>query len=161
MVSGLTSWVRERLATAPAIYGLIVYEVLIVADSDEEDDPVAVLLVAVSSLLVFYLAHAFAESLAGHGRHRLGAAVRHGFVRSLGMLYAAVLPTLVLCICILAHLHADAASAWTLLAGLLTLVFLGYQAMAERGYTVGARLLGGLAAAVLGFVVMLLKYAVG
>jgi len=153
-------WVRRRLATPPAIYGLIVYEVLIVAASDHDPVPLTVLIVAIISLLAFYLAHSFAEALAGIGPRRVGAAIGHGFAHSAGMLYAAVPPTAVMIVCIAAGTDSDTASEWSLAAGLVVLAFLGYQAMSQRGVGVSGRLAGGSVAVVLGFIVIAIDYAV-
>ena len=153
-------WVRDRLATAPAIYGLIAYEVLIVASSDHDPDTFSVLIVAVVSLLAFYLAHSFAETLAGNGPARLRDAIAKGFAHSAGMLYAAIIPTIVMLVCVIVRTDSDEASSWATLAGLLVLGVLGYLALAERSRPLWARLLGALCAIVLGFIIMVIDYAV-
>jgi len=161
VVSNATQWVRERLATAPAIYGLVVYEVLIAANSDEpEDSALEVMGWAMIALVAFYLAHVFAEVVARHGAAPLGVAIRRGFVHSAGMLYAAVLPTIAMLVCAIAGLSGADASDWAMLVGLVVLAFLGYQATAERGRPVWARLLAAAATAVIGLLIMVIEYAV-
>ncbi len=152
------SWARERLATAPAIYGLIAYEALIAATSDVEDQPLVVTFTVALELLVFFIAHAFAEVIAGLGPDRLYTAIGRGISHSLGMLYAAILPTVALLVCDLARTNAEVAADWALGVGLVVLAFLGYQAMAERGATTWRRVLGALGTAAFGLVVMLLYY---
>jgi len=161
VASNATIWVRERLATAPAIYGLVVFQVLVAAESDDPDEPlVLVLLWSVLSFLGFYVAHVFAEVVARHGADPLGTSIRKGFSHSAGMLYAAILPTLALLVCVLTRTEGDAASDWVLAVGMVVLAFLGYQATAQRGRPIWARLLGGLLTALVGFVVILLEYLV-
>lgn len=151
---------RERFATAPAIYGLIVYEVLIAATSDDEHEAIFVLLWSAIALLVFYLAHSFAEALAAHEQPRIRAAIRKGFSHSIGMLYAAILPSIALLVCAALGVHAEDASGWALLVGLIVLGYLGYQAMADRGAKVGARIIAALVTALLGFIIMVIDYLV-
>ena len=161
MVSNATVWVREHFATAPAIYGLVVFQVLIAAQSDDPHEPaLLVLLWAVLSFLGFYIAHVFAEVVARHGATELGAAIRHGFSHSSGMLYAGILPTLTILIAAAAGSGGEDAAGWALLVGLLVLVFLGYQATAQRRPRVIARVLGGIATALIGFVVIFIEYVV-
>ncbi len=161
VVSNATVWVRERLATAPAIYGLIVYDVLIAATSDYEPDTWSLLIVSLTSLIVFYLAHAFSEAVAAHGSaDKTQDSVDHGLRRSAGMLYAGVLPTLALILCALLGVRPDDAGTWALIVGLAVLAYLGYQATAERGRGFGSCLLGGFLTALLGLGIMLLDYLV-
>ncbi|MBO9579095.1 MAG: hypothetical protein J7480_10060 [Microbacteriaceae bacterium] len=161
MVSSATVWVRARIATAPAIYGLIVYEVLLTAESDDgHEPPYGVLLWSLVAFVVFYFAHVFAEVLARHGADSLGLAARRGFAHSAGMLYAAILPTLALVIAALAGADGPEATGWALIVGLAVLAYIGYQATAMRGRTFWWRILGAVLAAFVGFVVMFLEYLV-
>ena len=155
-----TEWVRGRLATPPAIYGLIVYEALIATTSDHADSTLEVLLVAATSLVVFYLAHVFAEAVASHGADRLRTAVGRAFRYSAGMLYAAILPTLVLIVCIFAAVGANDASNYAMLAGTLVLGVLGFLSFRQRRAKVWLCVLGGLATALLGLFIMVLDYSV-
>ena len=157
----MTHWIRERFATAPAIYGLVVFQVLIAAESDDPDEPLIMVLVwSLLSFVGFYVAHVFAEVVARHGNDPLGVAVRKGFSHSAGMLYAAILPTLALVICVATDTPGGDASDWVLGVGLVVLAFLGYQASAMRYRSIWARLLGGALTALIGFVVILLEYMV-
>ncbi|HWK19885.1 MAG TPA: hypothetical protein VNR37_03830 [Microbacteriaceae bacterium] len=160
MASNLTRWIRERLATAPAIYGLIVYVVLIAATSDYEHDAYLVFVWSALGLIVFYLAHSFAEGLAAHDEPDLWKAAKRGLRHSLGMLYSAVLPSIAILVCALVGLDGDHASDWALLVGLVVLGYLGYQATADRGKPVWVRILSAFVTALLGFVIMIIDYAV-
>ena len=160
MASNVTQWIRERFATAPAIYGLIVYVVLIIATSDDEPEAGFVLLWSVVALVVFYIAHSFAEALGAHEQRRISAAIRKGLVHSAGMLYAAILPSIALIICAFLDVRGDDAANWALLVGVVLLAYLGYQAMADRGARVWARILSAFLTALLGFIIMFIDYAV-
>lgn len=154
-------WVRERFATAPAIYGLVVFQVLVAAESDDPEEPLLLVLVwSLLAFLGFYVAHVFAEVVARHGSDSLGVSVRKGFSHSAGMLYAAILPSLALLACVLTQTDGETASDWVLGVGLIVLAFLGYQATALRGRPLWARIVGGLLTALVGFVVILLEYMV-
>lgn len=160
MASKTTRWIRDHLATAPAIYGLIVYVVLIISTSDDEPEAIFVLLWSAIALVVFYLAHSFAEALAAHDQPNLGAAARKGLAHSSGMLYAAILPSIALVICAIIGIPGEDASNWSLLVGVVVLAYLGYQATADRGAKVWVRLLSALLTAFLGFVIMFIDYMV-
>lgn len=156
----MTHWIRERFATAPAIYGLIVFEVLIAATSDEEHEALFVFVWSALALVVFYLAHSFAEAVADRETKRIGAAIHRGFSHSAGMLYAAILPSIALLICAALGVNGEDASGWALIVGLIVLAYLGYQAMAERGARMGPRILGAVLTAFFGFVIMAVDYMV-
>lgn len=152
---------RERFATAPAIYGLIVFQVLLAAESDDPHEPTLLVLAwAALSFIGFYVAHVFAEVLARHGSAPLPAAIRHGFLHSNGMLYAAVPPTITMLICAAVGMGGDDADGWALLVGLVVLGYLGYEAVAQRGRPVWSRLLAALATALIGFFVILIEFVV-
>ena len=160
MASKTTRWIRDHLATAPAIYGLIVYVVLIISTSDDEPEAIFVLLWSAIALVVFYLAHSFAEALAAHDQPSLRAAARRGLSHSSGMLYAAILPSLALVVCAIVGVPGEDASNWSLGVGVIVLGYLGYQASADRGSKIGVRILSALLTAFLGFIIMFIDYMV-
>ena len=170
---------RDRVVTADAVYGTILFAAL-VAVSSEEDAPegltldlspaeidagesLSVLLIAGVSLFAFFLAHVYARTIAGHGVRNgwevgVGAAVRDALRESSGMLIAAVPSTILLGLGALGILPD--APDWALLGALVVLFALGYQALAERGARVWLRLVSGLVSALLGLVVILIDVAV-
>ncbi len=159
--SRATIWVRERLATAPAIYGLIVYVVLVNAESDEPHEPPLLILTwSIIAFLAFYIAHVFAEVVARHGAEGLRGAVRKGFGHSAGMLYSAILPTIALLVCVIVGTDGEDAAGWTLLVATIVLAVLGFLATAQRRRGFWARILGAFLTALIGSVVMLIEYAV-
>jgi len=159
--SNATLWIREHLATAPAIYGLVVFEVLVSAESDDPEEPaLLVLMWTFITFLGFYIAHVFAEVVARHGSDGPGRAIRRGFSHSNGMLYAAVLPTVALLIAAAFGQDGPAAAGWTLLVSLIVLGFLGFEATAQRRPSFWARLGGGVLTALVGFIVIVVEYLV-
>jgi len=152
---------RDRIVTADAVYGTILFAALIAVKADDEHgsdgvpgdataasgahvqvdvtaahaDLVQVILVSVGTLLVFWAAHVYARTIAGHGLRngedvRLGQSFRQGVRRSMGMLYSAIPATIVL-ILGATGLFGDAAD-WALWVNVLVLGVLGYQALSER-----------------------------
>lgn len=157
---------RDHVVTDEAVYGTVVYAALIAASSapDSHSDGVPgdtsvlapadvldVLLISVTTLLVFWIAHVFARALARGG---LRDALRH----SNGMLWAAIPPTLPLILGALDVLP-DAVD-WSALLSFVVLGFVGYEAAARRDRSIGIRILSAVVAVVLGFVIIVIKIAV-
>lgn len=154
----------RRLTSSSAIYGTVVYAGLIGASSVYEDDDVEqVLITSALTLIVFWLAHAYSAALAHHGddRHEsivtLGASIRHGFQESSGMLLSAVLPTIPLIFGIAGVLSHEHAVILALQVSTLMLFVLGCAAFVVRGSRWWWCLLGGLATALFGVVIILLE----
>jgi len=158
---------RDRIVTPDAVYGTVLFAVVIAAASDGDLDhpgePLELLVTAVLTLAVFCIAHIYARTIANHGVRRgedvpLGTALRRAVLASLGMLWAAVPSAIVL---VLGALHVvPDADDWALWVAVLVLGLLGYQAFAERGSPIWARLLGGLVTALIGVVVIVLDLLV-
>jgi hypothetical protein len=160
---------RDRVVTDDAVYGTVLFAALIATSSapdphsdgipgdvvvqfgGDSGDIVDVLIVSVTTLLVFWVAHVYARVLARGG---LGDAIRH----SSGMLWAAIPPTLLLVLGAVGVLP-DAVD-WSGLLSLAVLGFVGYEAAARRGRGVGVRILSGAVAVVLGFIIIVVKVAV-
>ncbi len=177
---------RDRVVTADAVYGTILFAALIAVKADSENaadgvpgdnplpgvhvnidtthtDYLQVLLVSVPSLLVFWAAHVYARTIAGHGLRNgedvtLGEAFRHGIRQSTGMLYSA-LPAVIVLVLGAVGLVQDAAD-WALWVNVLVLGVLGYEALAERRRGIPIRILGGLLTALLGFLLIVIDVAV-
>jgi len=179
------SRIRDRVVTADAVYGTILFAALIAVSSDadhsgdgipgdqpavhvtitvgERVDLVQTLLVSVVTLIVFWIAHVYARTIAGHGVRggesvRLGTAFRRAIEHSNGMLWSAVPATLVLILGIVG-LIPDA-SDWALVVNIVVLGVLGYQALSERGRAIPIRILGAVITAVLGLIIILIDIAV-
>ena len=158
---GVLGRVRERLVTADAVYGLILFSALIGAVDDDDSEALEVLLVAGVSLMIFWGAHVFAGTITSHGADlHLGAAVRKSMLHSMGMLYAAILPTLVLLLGVFHVMTADEAVSLALLVATVVLGVLGYGAFAQRGSHVVIRILGAIGTALFGLLMIILNIAV-
>lgn len=156
----------RRLTSSSAIYGTIVYAGLVGASSVyEEDDVEQVLFTSAITLVVFWLAHVYSAALAHHGddRHEgtvtLGASIRHGFEESSGMLLSAVLPTIPLIVGVAGGLAHEQAVNLALQVSTLMLFVLGCAAFVVRGSRWWWCLLGGVATALFGVVIIVLEAA--
>ncbi|MCS5714797.1 hypothetical protein NVV95_09565 [Herbiconiux sp. CPCC 205716] len=152
---------RHELVTPESIYGTIIVSALIVVVDDDEND--FQLLVGVgSTVLVFWLAHVFAFTMAHHGRRgptQLGisAALGRALEHSTGLLLAAVVPMAVLGLGAAGVLDEGTAYLAALWVGVIVLFLLGVLAFVERGARWYSCLAGGLATALLGVAVIVLK----
>jgi hypothetical protein len=151
---------RERFASPEAVYGLILYSAVIAGVSDDHTDTTEVLTISGFTLLIFFLAHVFATSLASHGERGFRKSVAYGIHHSSGMLYAAIIPTIPLVIGSFGRINADDSVDLALILVSLTLGVLGYSAYAQRGSPIWVRVLGAIGTMLFGFVVFILNYLV-
>jgi len=151
---------RDHFVSPDAVYGVILYSVLIAGISDENSSALQVLVLSLISLLIFWSAHVFAGTVAGHGEHRLRSALWHSLTHSSGMLYASILPSLALVAGALHWLSADDAVSLALLLAMIVLGLLGYRSFAQRKSPVIVRVLGGLGTAFFGLLVIILNILV-
>jgi hypothetical protein len=157
----LRDWVRDRFVTADAVYGLILYSALIAAVSDADSNVFEVLFVSVLSLVVFWGAHLFARTVAGHGADvSLGTAFRAAFAESLGMLYAVVFPSIPLLMGAAGLISTDDAVSASLVVSMIVLGVLGYNSFAKRKSHMIIRIVGALATAAFGLLAILLNIVV-
>lgn len=168
----------HRFVTAEAVYGLVLYATIVAvastgAESGEPklvignfqlvlDDASAVLIWVVLSTLVFWVAHVFAHAVAAHGIHEgeavtVGEATRRALVHSAGMLYAPILPTVPLVLGAFDLIPDPVAVEVALWLSVVLLGLLGFLAFTARRATIGTRLLGGLATAALGLVIIVVN----
>ena len=154
------AFLREWFASPEAVYGLILYSAVISGVADEHSDSGEVLVGAVPTLLIFFLAHVFAMSLSSHGRMGFGKSVAHGIRHSSGMLYASIIPTIPLILGAIGRIDSADSVDLALLLVMVVLGVLGYSAYAQRGAAVWVRIVGAIGTALFGFVVFVLNYAV-
>ena len=158
---GVVQRVRSRLVTPDAVYGLILFSALIGAVDDDDSEALEVIIISVTSLLVFWGVHVFAGTIAAHGADTgLGAAFRRAVGHSMGMLYAAILPTLVLLLGVFHVMSADDSVGLALFVAMVLLGILGYSAFAQRRSHVAIRILGALGTALFGAIMIVLNIAV-
>lgn len=149
-------WFDVRFRTPVAVYGLIVYTSLINIAGEHGTVP-ELLVTSVVSLIVFYLAHVFAHTLADHGTHRLGPATANAFRHSLGMLYSGVPTTLAMVIASFTVHDTDEISDIATNTTFVMLFLLGLSAYTRTGAPIWLRLLGALGTAMLGLLVLILE----
>lgn len=162
---GLRQWMHDRFVTPDAIYGLILYGALLGGLSDNDDKPadsLEVLIVAAISLIIFWGAHVFAGTIARHGvtdgkEITLGAATWQSFKHSSGMLYTAILPSLIMLLGVFKVIETDDAVSLALLSAMITLGVLGYNAFAQRGSHLLVRIFGGIGTAFFGLLLIILN----
>ncbi len=149
------------MINADAVYGLILYSALVAAISDNDASALDVLIGAGFTLIVFWGAHVFAGAITGHGAERpLGQATREALGHSSGMLFASIIPSIPLIFGVFGVVSTDDAVNWSLLIAMAILGIIGYRAFAQRGRPIIVRILGGLGAAMFGFLVIVLNILV-
>jgi hypothetical protein len=149
---------RHPLATEEGVYGLILVAGLVAAASGPEVSALHTLVFVVVTVVVFWAAHVYAGAVSAHGPdtgvRRSVATAAH---RSRGLLIAPVLPAIPLllgAVGVIGDRLAGWASMWVIVA---TLAVLGYVAYRRRGARMPMRLLGALATASFGIVIILAK----
>lgn len=157
--------VWRHLSTASAIYGLLVYASLIAATSlhvDDDDTVATVLVFSAVTLVVFWVAHLFASTLAFHGDERITAATlrtsfRSGVTESIGVLESAIIPTIPLVLGVLGVLPGRAAVFLSLIVATVVLGLLGFLAFSLRHGRWWVRVLGAIGTALFGVIVIVLE----
>ena len=153
------------LGTEEGVYGVILVAGMIVVSNTHETTALTTFITVVSTVIVFWAAHVFAGTIA-LTRHPDGRPVglRQSFRRALrrcwGLLISALIPSSILLFGAL-HVVSDDAAIWLALwTCVLVLGVLGYLAFLRRGSPWPIRLLGALATAGFGILMILLKAAV-
>ena len=157
---GFADWMRERFLTPDAVYGLILFSVLVAGVSDDDSSAFDVLLFSVLSLVIFWSAHVFAGTVSAHGKQSLGAAMRQSLKHSSGMLYSSILPSLALVAGAFHLISTDNAVDLSLLLAMIVLGLLGYRSFAQRKSPIIVRILGALGTAFFGLLVIILNLLV-
>lgn len=145
-----------------AIYGLILVSALIIVTDTDQATSGSVMLKVAGTIVVFWLAHAFAEVLARLSRDsttnfRFWSETRHALRHAAGLPLAAIVPLGILLLGAFTPIRDETAIWAVLWVDILLLAGLGYWA--ARGMTARPWQRLGIAAltAVLGAVLMLLK----
>jgi hypothetical protein len=159
----MSKWRRFRVSvvTPQSIYGtLLVAAIIGTADEDAKD--LQVLITTVGTILVFWIAHVFAESIAHYGTPKaiglpMIASLKHSLRSAAGILYAALIPCLFLLLGALGVMQESIAYQVSLWLPVFLLGALGWFAFADRGSAWWVRLLGSLGTGFLGLLVIILK----
>ena len=155
----------SSLSTEEGVYGVILVAGMIVVSNSYESTAWEVLVTVVITVVVFWAAHVYAGTVSHHGfENGRNVTLRESFVhalrRSLGLLVSSFVPIVLLLLGALHVLDEERAIWLALWSGVVVLAVLGYVAFARRGVSMGRRLLGSLATAAFGIVLIVLKAAI-
>ncbi|MET0853685.1 MAG: hypothetical protein ABWY30_03580 [Microterricola sp.] len=158
----LVTRVRTGFVTEESVYGIVLVSGMIVVAGSYGASSMQTFLSVVGTVVVFWAAHVYAGTVAGHGvvegdDTTLAIAFHRSVRRSIGFLLSALLPCFVL---LLGALEAipDSVALWTALwLGVVVLAVLGYSAFAVRGSSWPVRIAGALGTAAFGFAMIALK----
>lgn len=166
MATGAPNTVRftKYLTSSEGVYGLILVSGLIAAAAGSGASSFRMLLFVAVTLGVFWLAHVYAAVVGSHGSEGhdgqpmpLRAVIRESMDESKDMLLAAVLPAAALVLGVLGILH-DRTAGWVAMwVCVAVLALLGYRSYRRLGARLLVRLLGALATASFGLVIIIAK----
>lgn len=158
----LAGGARGSFVTEESVYGTILVSGMIVVAGEYKATSWQTFVIVIGTVLVFWVAHVYAGTVAGHGviegdETTLGTALRRAIRRSAGFLTSALIPSVVLLIGALRVIPDNIAIWVALWLGVVILGVLGYSAFALRGSSWPVRILGCLSTAALGVAIILLK----
>jgi hypothetical protein len=150
------------LVTEESVYGTLLVSGLIVVAGSHDDSSWEAFVGVLGTVIVIWVAHVYAGTVAGHhgleeGEATLGVAFRRSLRRSMGFLIAALIPLSLLLIGTLRIIEDDVAMRIALWLGVLVLGAIGYRAFASRGSSWTIRILGSICTASLGVAMILLQ----
>lgn len=154
----------KHLSTGEGVYGLILVSGLIATASSAHAPSFRVLLFVAVTLGVFWLAHVYSQVVGDHGRMgadgspmKLRVAIRESVRETRGMLLAAVLPAGALLLGAFGVLQDTTANWLALWVCVGVLALLGYRSYHRLGAALHVRLLGALATASFGLIIIAAK----
>ena len=151
--------ILDGIFSESAIYGIILVSALIVV-TGRGPDGWQVLLRVAATVVIFWVAHVFANLLASVGRSddlRPWTALAHGISETSGMLLAALVPLLIILLGALRVVSTNGA-VWTALwVNVTLLAVLAYLGVARQGSRVWVRWAMAGGAALLGVLIVVLK----
>jgi hypothetical protein len=157
----------KHLGTPSAIYGTVVYASLIAAAGFHggSDDVQGVFLFSIVTLVTFWMAHVFAEGLAHQGSEKDGAvgdwaSVKHALLASVGMLEAAILPSIPLALGSLGILKSRLAVQLSLGTSVFVLFALGILAFSTGTRPLWARVTWAIVTALFGVAIIIVEATV-
>ncbi|MBS3182830.1 hypothetical protein [Leucobacter manosquensis] len=153
-----------QLATGEGVYGLILVSGLVATASSAGASSFRVLTFVAITVAVFWLAHVYSNVVAGHGRadqdgrpKLLRQSVRESVRETRGMLFATVFPAATLLLGVLGVVQdrtANWLALWVCVGALAALGYRSYQAVGAR---LGTRIIGALATASFGLIIIAAK----
>jgi len=159
--TSVSTRVARVLMTEESVYSLILVSGMIVVSGSLVGTSVNALATVVVTVVVFYLAHVYAGTVArmaadeGHGDFALS--VRAAARNSRGLLLAALLPLATLLLGVTRVIDDDTAIWTALIVDVVALGVLGWLAVARWNSSFWARLASALITAAFGMIVMALK----
>lgn len=154
----------KHLSSGEGVYGLILVSGLIATASSAQAPSGRVLLFVAVTLGVFWLAHVYSGVVADYGRTGsngepmpLRTVIRESVRDARGMLFAAVFPAGALLLGAFGVMPDRSANWLALWICVGVLACLGYLAYRRRGAALHVRLLGALATASFGLIIILAK----
>jgi hypothetical protein len=160
--STLNRGARINYITEESVYGTVLVSGIIVATGTHGISSFQVFLSVFGTVIVFWAAHVYANTLAGHdaaaAEHaNLSSSLWNSIRRSTGFLTSALPPSVVLLLGALKAID-DTVAIWTALwLGVAILALLGYVVYWRRGDSWPIRILGALGTATFGFAMIFLK----
>lgn len=157
-----TGVIRASFATEQSVYGVILVSGMIVVSGSHESTSWQVFWTVVITVVVFWLAHVYAGTVAHHGlEHGRLLGIRESFREAVtdawGLLASALIPSAILLLGA-TEVVPDYVAIWAALwSGVLVLAVLGYIAFLRRGASLWIRLVGALTTAAFGLIMMLMK----
>lgn len=151
-----------HLATEEGVYGVILVAGMIVVSNAHDSTAWEGFVTVVVTVLVFWAAHVYAGTVAHHGvEDGRVVGIRESFRRSVrrswGLLVSSLIPASILLLGATDRVRDDTAILLALWAGVLVLAVLGYMAFARRGAGWWMRLVGAVATAAFGILMIGLK----
>ena len=153
-----------QLATGEGVYGLILVSGLVATSSSAGASSFRVLIFVAITVAVFWLAHVYSNVVAAHGRAdddgrptALRQSVREAVRETRGMLFATVFPAATLLLGVFGLVQdrtANWLALWVCVGALAALGYRSYQAVGARLVT---RLVGSLATASFGLIIIAAK----
>jgi hypothetical protein len=153
---------RVEYITEESVYGTVLVSGMIVAAGAYGSSSLQVFWTVLVTVVVFWAAHVYAGTIAGHGIGRddhgsLAESFRHSLRRSVGFLTSAIPPSIVLLLGGL-RIIDDTVALWVALwLGVAILAALGFIVFALRGDSWPVRILGAITTALFGIAMIVLK----
>lgn len=154
----------RAMSTEEGVYGLILVSGVIAAMGGSGTPVLRVLIVTVITLAVFWAAHVYSGTVAAHGAVQssgapvgLGEALRNAARRARGMFAAVMFPAAALLLGVIGALENATAIWLSLWICVAALAWLGYLAYARKRARILTRIVGALATASFGIVIIVAK----
>lgn len=166
MPNGARRYIKH-VSTEEGVYGLILVSGLIAAAGIAHSSAGQILVIGTVTHVVFWLAHVYSGVVAGHGRRdhtgerfSLGPVIRHAMGKTKGMLLSAVIPGVFLALGAL-RIFDDKTAIWAALwSCVVVLAVLGFAAYRKLGANLVWCVVGALATASFGLIIVVTKLIV-